>query len=510
MNKIYLAIIIIIFILFVFYNNKNEKSMKNTLKLIFQEGDPPSLNPHLNINHIRCIALNKFLFEGLTRLDENQKVILAGASSVNVSRDKLCYIFTLRDCKYSNGKKITARDYVSAWKKAISLDSLCIRPDLLYVIKNAKAIRDGKNEIDEFGARALSEKTLEIQLERPCLFFLELLANPIFAPIKESNLGSFLFNGPFILENWNKAKNLTLSKNFMFWDQKSIKLDLVKISFVRDFSTGVSLFEKNKVDWIGHPICKIPFDAVLKIKNLETRLSSLVFWLNINTKVFHLQSKYIRKALSYSIDLNLINEKILLGSKPISFLPTSIAPFKQAFEYNPKLSKDFFDKGLKELNISKDTPFKIELSFFTYPEMKELAQYLKQTWQENLGIEVNLIEKDWNSFRNSQEKCDFDIGGCYEAMLYPDSIDLLDRLERKGWYNKDFQKNLEQVRGVLDENKRAFFLENCLKILNDEQPVIVLSNSIQRFSTNQYLKGYFFDYTNSVDFSRAYFEEQLK
>ena len=81
--------------------NLLEKKMNQKfLRLIFQEGDIPSLDPHFNVTHIRCVSLNKLLFESLTRIDESQKLVLAGAISVDASKDSLTYIFTLRDCKY--------------------------------------------------------------------------------------------------------------------------------------------------------------------------------------------------------------------------------------------------------------------------------------------------------------------------------------------------------------------------------------------------------------------------
>ena len=48
---------------------------------------------------------------------------------------------------------------------------------MLYVVKNAEAINAGKLNPAEIGVRAIDAKTLEITLERPTPFFLELLAH---------------------------------------------------------------------------------------------------------------------------------------------------------------------------------------------------------------------------------------------------------------------------------------------------------------------------------------------
>ncbi len=489
---------------------KQNKSSDKPLKLIFQEGDPTSLNPHRNISHIRCACLNKLLFEGLTRINPGQKAELAGASSVNISKDQMEYTFTIRKSYWSNGEPITAFDYERAWKEAVSPNSLCLRPDLFYVIKNAKDIRNRKRNIDEFGVKALDNKTLQIKLDHPCTVFLELLANSIFAPLKKPASEPGVFNGPFIIEKWNKTKNLILKKNPYYWGGAEINLNTIEINFIKDVATGSSLFNNNEVDWIGAPISLISTedtDILEEKKLLEKRPSTLIFWIQINTKHAHFQSKHIRKALSYAIDRELINKSITKGSVPISFLPTSMAPFEQSFEYSPQKAKEHFEKGLQDLGISRDEFPEIELSYFINPKMKMLAQYIEQKWSKILNIRTKLIGKDWNYFRSSQEKGDYDIGGCYETALFPDPIDLLQRLEKKpGWENKEYKKIIAEMKITIDKRQRLSYLEKALKILGEEAPLIVITNANQTFAVNSHLKGYFFDYTNSVDFSRAYFD----
>jgi len=509
MKKILLITVLCVFMFSCQKNNK-DITTNQTLRLIFQEGDPTSLNPHRNINHIRSVCLNKLLFEGLTRINQDQKAELAGAFSVNISKNLLEYTFTLRESFWSNKDPITAFDYENAWKDAVSPDSLCLRPDLFYVIENAKEIRNREKTIDELGVKALDEKTLKIKLAYPCPVFLELLANSIFSPLKNAKQEPTVFNGPFVAKEWNKTKNLILRKNDHYWNKEKIRLNTIEVNFIKDVATGVSLFNNHEVDWIGAPISAISnedADILEKENLLEKRPSTLIFWIQINTKHPYFQSKHIRKALSYAIDRDVINKNIMKGSTPISFLPSSMAPFEQSFEYDPEKAKKYLDLGLQELNISKDELPEIELSYFTNPKMKVLAQYLEQKWHKILNIRIKLIGKDWNHFRSCQEKGDYDIGGCYETVLFPDPIDLLQRMEKKpGWENKEYQQIISSMKSTADKKQRSLLLEKALAILDDDMPLIVISNANQIFALNSHLKGYFFDYTNSVDFSRAYFD----
>ena len=58
--------------------------------------------------------------EGLTRVDSKGNAALALAKSIDVSKDGLTYTVTLKDnLKWSNGDKLTAKDFVYSWKRAV-------------------------------------------------------------------------------------------------------------------------------------------------------------------------------------------------------------------------------------------------------------------------------------------------------------------------------------------------------------------------------------------------------
>ena len=59
------------------------------------------------------IELN--VFEGLTRLDENDMPQPAIAESWEISEDGLRYVFHLRKSQWSNGEPVTAHDFEYAW-----------------------------------------------------------------------------------------------------------------------------------------------------------------------------------------------------------------------------------------------------------------------------------------------------------------------------------------------------------------------------------------------------------
>ncbi|MGB1209603.1 MAG: ABC transporter substrate-binding protein, partial [Paracoccaceae bacterium] len=103
------------------------------------------------------------LFEGLYNQNGDGALVPGVALSHTVSADNKTYTFTLRDnAKWSDGKPVTAGDFVYAWQRAV--DPELASPYAWYMelmsIENAAAIIAGDAEIDTLGATAIDDHTL--------------------------------------------------------------------------------------------------------------------------------------------------------------------------------------------------------------------------------------------------------------------------------------------------------------------------------------------------------------
>ena len=85
------------------------------------------------------------------------------------------------------------------------------------------------------GARAIDDHTLELKLENPTPYFLELLNHYTFWPVHPPTIesfgartkrgtgwalpGKYVGNGPFTLEEWQINARSVVKKNLNYWDQ---------------------------------------------------------------------------------------------------------------------------------------------------------------------------------------------------------------------------------------------------------------------------------------------------
>ena len=190
----------------------------NTTARLYVSTDPVSLDPRVGGDRKSQLLIRE-LFEGLTRVGPTGAIELALASSYTVSPDGLIYTFTLRPSCWSNGAHVTAHDFVYAWKSVLNPTFQTSFAYGFFAIKNAKSARFGKASLEEVGIRALDEETLEVTLEHPAPYFLELTSNPLYSPLYKpavekdehwaAKVGNeYVCNGPFILETRNPPHHL--------------------------------------------------------------------------------------------------------------------------------------------------------------------------------------------------------------------------------------------------------------------------------------------------------------
>lgn len=495
---------------------KKEEKRLDTLNLNFQEGDLPSLHPHSLMIYLRGISLGKSLYEGLTRIDAQGKPQLAGAEDIDITGDGLQYIFHIRENKWSDGTPVTAMDYENAWKRALSPESNCPRADLLYMIKNAEQAKKGLVSLDAVGVKAIHDDILMVDLAYPSPYFLELVAQPLCAPLADATeKNPTKFNGPFLVDEWKHGDYLKLKKNPHYWDQEQIALQQVNIYMVQDTMTAFSLYEKGQVDWIGLPFVPLSPEMInnLQKKNvLEFHPVKRAFWVFLNTQHPALSSPSIRQALSLAIDRKAITDHIFSAGQPLNKpLPESLLPVPPVIpiEENLVQAQEQFEAGLEELELTAATFPSLVITYSQQAGRKQLAEYLQQTWSKAFKINVQAEPQEWNILRANLGEGNFQISGSFEAAFYNDPLELMEKFVTVSpnnfpkWINSEFIEVVAHAKEELDPQKRLALLGDAEQILTEEMPFIPISSDEFIFSHYPSLTGYVFDCVGACDFSRV-------
>jgi oligopeptide transport system substrate-binding protein len=506
--------------------NLKKERQKSFLRINFQSGDPPSLNPRLATD-IQCHIISNFLFEGLTRVNEMGQQIPAGAEKIEISPNGLTYTFHLRLNYWSNGEAVTAHHFEQAWKKAISASSGLTRLDLFSPIKNASKARNKTATLDEIGVVAIDKSTLHVELEAPCPFFLNLVSTPPFFPMFGEIQEPVHFNGPFLVSEWKQGVHLQLSQNPFYWKSNHYKIEGIKISMVRNAKEEFRMFQEDELDWIGDPINPLSVDLLKSSTSakLIRKEISRIFWIHCNTATYPLNNVNLRRALYYAIDRNKLIEKNFYGYEPcLSPLPRKYSFISdQSFDQHEAKAKMYFKLALEELNLAGIDVFPVitmihsDLSFEA-----SLIQELKEQWKSVLNIEVLSRELPWNEYSATLDKGDFQLAGLFRRDLFNHPMSYLSffknsRYNPYGWENKDFEILLDKYlmendRGideaqVLNQKQSDYNLKKIEKLLIEHAPVIPLVNQTYFALTKERINGFDWNLDGSFNLTEVTLNE---
>src|SRR5690625_2204495 len=281
--------------------------------------EPTSLDPSIGFDEVSWDPLNN-LMEGLTRLSVDHTAQPGVAEDWEISDDGLTYTFQLReDANWSNGDPVTAEDFEYAWKYMLDPETASEAAFLAYFIEGGEAYNSGEGPSDEVAVSALDEKTLEVVLNAPTGFFLDLLTNPAFFPIHHqvaeenpdwhTEADSFVANGPFMLESWEHDKEMVFAKNDHYWDASAVNLDKIHFAMVNDSNTQYQMFESGVLDTASIP--PELSDELIDGDNVFIGdYGGLEFYrFNVTKEPF--QNKKIRNAFSYAINREDIAEYVV-------------------------------------------------------------------------------------------------------------------------------------------------------------------------------------------------------
>ncbi|MFD2443192.1 peptide ABC transporter substrate-binding protein [Bacillus sp. CGMCC 1.16607] len=462
--------------------------------------EPFSLNPGLANDNTSGSVLYQ-TFEGLTRIGKEGKPENAMAEDVQVSEDLKTYTFKLRDAKWSNGDAVTAEDFVYAWKWALDPANQSQYAYQLYYVKGAQAANEGKGSVDEVGVKAIDEKTLEVTLENPTPYFLELTAFYTYFPVNhkiaEANANwyaeageNYVSNGPFKMTEWTHQDKIVLEKNDNYWDADTVKLTNVEMYMINDTNTELSMFDNGELDRAGAPFGELPTDAIPQLKDsgdLVVQPIAGTYWYKFQTEQPPLNNKNIRKALAYAVNRKAIVEKITQGGQipAMGAVPPSMFPENEQgyFKDNDTAkAKEFLAAGLKELGLKDASELPaITLSYNTSEAHQKIAQAVQDMWKTELGVNVKLDNAEWAVYIDKLHKGDYMIGRMGWLGDFNDPINFLELFrDKKGgnndtlWENAEFKQLLIDSQKETDPEKRTQMLKDAEAIFIDEMPVLPL------------------------------------
>ncbi|MCP3026981.1 peptide ABC transporter substrate-binding protein [Halobacillus sp. A5] len=479
--------------------------------------------------------------EGLYRLDEEGNLSEGIATDSSVSDDGLTWTFDLRDdAEWSNGDPVTADDFVYAWQRAVDPDTGSeYGPYFLGgVIENAQEIADGDAELDELGATAVDEHTLEVQLEQPVPYFESMTVFVTFMPLNQDfveeqgeDFGTeaeyTLSNGPFEMTSWEHEEGWTVEKNDTYWDADTVQLDAVNAQVVKEISTGVNLYESGDLDQTELNAEFV--DEYRTTEDFNVAEKPYLYFFKFNQEANEaLANVDARKAISYAIDRQALVDTILNdgsvaaeGYVPSNFvnMPDSDEDFRDAqgplVGFDEEKAKEHWDAALEELGTEE---VEIELLGDDTGTVSNVLAYYKEQLETVLdGLTINVVEVPFNERVERDQNSEFEIEAATWGPDYVDPNTYLNMYLTDGQNNnmnyssEEYDSLIDQANGeyAQDPDQRfETFLEAERLLLEEDAAVAPMYQDSKAQLFRPSIKGVFTTSTGpELEFKWAHVEE---
>lgn len=456
--------------------------------------DPPTLDPHLAGDADSGTIILE-VFGGLVTLDRDLKVVPDLAESWQVSPDGRTYTFFLRrDAMFHNGRPVSAADVKWSVERAADpkLQSTTADTYLGDIVGLREKLRGESTEVT--GVRVIDDRTVEITIDAPKVYFLAKLTYPTSFVLDRDNvegnrdwLKSPNGTGPFKLKTYVPGELIVLERN----DQYHLGVArLARVRFLLAGGTPIVMYENNEIHLTG-----VGLDDLDRVRDPKSPLNKDLHlaapgyqtsYLGLDVTQPPLDDIKVRQALAYAINKDEIATKVLqnLVRPAYTILPPGFPG------YDPELTGLRYDpeKAKALLAQSKYGPDPANLPRLTLTVSGALGtavgpdlQAILATWRDSLGLNVAVQQVEFATFLreiNAHRLQMFTIAWIGD---YPDPQNFADLLFHSQSFNNQTQYNnpevdrlLETARTERDEAARLGLYRQAERIIVEESPVIPL------------------------------------
>jgi len=463
-------------------------------EMVYNRGnttDPESLDPH-KTSTVNEAHILRDLFEGLIMQDQKAEIIPGAAESWTVSDDGTVYTFKIRaDAVWSNGDPVTAEDFVYSFQRLLTPETAAEYASMLYVVKNGEAINKGEMKPEELGVKAIDEKTLEVTLNAPTPYFLEMLTHQANYPVHRGSIealgeewikpGNLVSNGAFTLAEFVPNDHIKLVKNPSFHDAENVKLDVVNYYPTEDRSTALKRFEAGEIDSNDD----FPTEQMDDIKarlgdevHVGPYLGTYYYAVKLDKEPW--SNPELRRAISMAIDRDFLAEEVWSNTMIPAYgmVPPGIEGYESYQADYAGMDQiereDAATEILTKLGYGPENPLTLEIRYNTSENHQKTAVAIQEQLRP-LGIEVSLLNTDMVShYGHLEQKGDFDYARAGWIADYKDPESFLgisvaaSGNNYSGFNNPDFERLMKEAAAAGGNAEERFgLMAEAEKVLVD-------------------------------------------
>ncbi len=486
--------------------------------------EPPEMNS-ITTTDGTAFSVLCHVMEGLTVLDADNVPQPGVAESWTTSEDGLTWTFKLRqDSVWSNGDPVTANDFVFAFTRLFTPESGSLYAGTWCTyIKGAEEMLTANGSAENLGVKALDDYTLEVTLTAPCAYFANLMAFSSFYPLNEKfytevgmedgyalDMDKMLFNGSYVMSEWQHDDHITLVKNENYWDKENKALiPTINMAMINDSGAGLNAFQAGEIDMIGlngEQAEMLRAEGV----NVKQYPDGSPAYLQFNTTESAsspaLASAKVRKAITLAIDADSYNKNVAKNGNLAA--DGMVPPVVNGGKYNEARGallvrptdgdytevKAMFEEGCKETGVD---PASMNLRYVCDDgdNAYKTAAFIQNQLKEHLGLEVTIESMPFKQRLEAQNNLNFDLCVALWGPDYDDAMTYLDIFvtggmnNHTGWTNTEYDALIDQAFHEGDPAAHQDLLIQAETILMEEMPIGPIYFRVLDYVTSDKLTG---------------------
>ena len=466
------------------------------------------------------------LFENLMKLQSDGS---GGTTAVNgVARSYQCdttaegqetYTFKLRSsAAWSDGTKVTAQDFVYAWKRLVDPATGSKNARILDMVAGYSAARTGE---DALQVSAPDDETFVVVLSGRCPYFIDSVCTAAATlPVQSAAAAqenwsmspdTLVTNGPYTVASWENDTML-LQQTDGYYDARRLGPESISFRFTADAKTANSLFEKGDADFVlgltDEAVAK-KMDSWMPDYYPETSVVLLNQLSDLTS------NENVRRAMGLVIDRNAIAE--LLGSRTHlaaeglvtwGIRSTTGGQFRdfgsavdndsENYEKNCQTAQELMEEaGYTATKLKSLTP--VIMLYESDGTADSLALLLQKTWKEKLGLSVTLKGVSSEEITQALERGEYTLAALRVTSDRNDATGFLNRWrmgEEDNYANftsSAYDMLLRVAAVSASQEARDAYLEDAERLLIEKGNVIPMYCSTRSWSLSESFTGVFGD-----------------
>lgn len=392
--------------------------------------EPGSIDPTAVVSQNEII-LTSHMFEGLMKWAPSGKRLADGVESAQVvpgmaesyervtgENGQVTYTFRLRqNAKWSDGKPVTAHDFVYAWQRLLAPTHNAEYAGLLADVVGVDALKAGQAHVADLALQAVDDTTFAVTLERDVPWFLELCAMPFTAPVRQDMVAeagnqwtygpeTYMTNGPYKLKSWSHNLELVAEKDPEYYGSVDGP-QTITFAFYTDAAEARTAFEAGSLDFLlgADP-------AGEKVEHIPCLAS---YYVMFQTAQAPFDNALVRQSFALAVDRGKLTGDQAPGQTPAGGLvPAGAVGADGAAGADFRAhAGDCFDPSSKAVGTNREKARTL-LSQAGYPDgagfpevtylcpdspaQTAIGEALAQMWQETLGVTVTVESVEWGEF----------------------------------------------------------------------------------------------------------------